>query len=486
MSASIRWKSRRKPRKSLERVERQANLFADCYDDPSLFNDAILGRSPYWGKQNEICDSVARYRDTLVASGNAVGKSYVAAGVALWWYYTRPRSLVVTTAASQTLLGTVLWKEMRRAKSRSIIPLDGEITVSPKASPQTLDLGDGWCVLGISTKTVERLSGQHAADLLVIVDEASGVDDEIWEAIDSLNYNRMLAIGNPIRADGRFFDLWQQSQREKADGTKEGDRVNAITISSLDSPHAHLDRSPVGLADGAWLAAMRRRYGEQSLWWKTHVLALFPEISEDSLIPLAWLDAAACVVRDRETRGQIVAGGARMAVDLGEGVGRDRTVILIRDDHGVLEVVAGSHLGLAEAAAEMKRLSITWKIPVTRITYDGAGIGRDLRLHLERVGLKGAKPYHGSGAVKTDFANLRSQSAWSLRRRLDPTNPDNATRPAFAIPFTDWWPTMRDDLKELKYELVNRKTKLENKEDLCARLGRSPDFGDALIQSFAY
>lgn len=103
----------------------------------------------------------------IVPTGNSVGKSYCAAGLILWWVYTRPGSLVVTTALSQTLLGTVLFKEIRRAKASSKTALPGRITDSPNVSPQTLLVdGTGWGVLGIATCGVERLSGQHNPNLL--------------------------------------------------------------------------------------------------------------------------------------------------------------------------------------------------------------------------------------------------------------------------------------------------------------------------------
>ena len=42
--------------------------------------------------------------------------------------------------------------------------------------------------------------------MLVIVDEAVGVEDEAWQAIDSLGFSKMLVTGNPIRADGKFAE----------------------------------------------------------------------------------------------------------------------------------------------------------------------------------------------------------------------------------------------------------------------------------------
>jgi hypothetical protein len=42
-----------------------------------------------------------------------------------------------------------------------------------------VEVSPRWHALGYSTTSVERASGQHAKDLLVIIEEASGVEDEI-------------------------------------------------------------------------------------------------------------------------------------------------------------------------------------------------------------------------------------------------------------------------------------------------------------------
>jgi hypothetical protein len=45
---------------------------------------------------------------------------------------------------------------------------------------------------------------------------------------------------------------------------------------------------------------------------------------------------------------------------------------------------------------------------------------------------------------------------------------------------------LKEDLQALIYDLVVQKVRLIKKEDLLIRLGRSPDRGDALIQSMAF
>jgi hypothetical protein len=45
---------------------------------------------------------------------------------------------------------------------------------------------------------------------------------------------------------------------------------------------------------------------------------------------------------------------------------------------------------------------------------------------------------------------------------------------------------LREELLLLSYDLSGKQTRLIGKEELQARLGRSPDLSDALIQSFAF
>src|SRR5262249_20326582 len=153
------------------------------------------------------------------------------------------------------------------------LPLGGRLSRGIRTSPHQLDLGDGRGALGFATNNVERASGQHARDVLVIVEEASGVPDFAWEAIDGLKYTRLIAIGNPVRHDGPFVERIRRGHRDVAEGVPDELRVHAIQIPSTESPHAHLEKSPVGLADKTWLRAMAHQHGIDSVWYRSHVLA---------------------------------------------------------------------------------------------------------------------------------------------------------------------------------------------------------------------
>src|SRR5262249_7364301 len=149
-------------------------------------------------------------------------------------------------------------------------------------------------------------------------------------------------------------------------------------------------------------------------------------------------------------------------------------------------------MGLAEAATVIAHWADKWKVPPHRISFDRVGIGRDLQHHLKRLGIHHAIGYAGSAGPRSplEFTNLRTEAAWALRRRL---NPDWRGDPAkketvvpFHIPAGAWLGLLTEELGALTYDLVGYQTRLIPKEALCARLGRSPDRADALIQSFAF
>lgn len=447
-----------------------------CWSAPGRFNTTILGRGPYWARQREIARSVAEHQSTLVPTGNAVGKTYLAAGLILEYLTLHPGSLVLATAPTQTQLEEVLWKEVERAYKGARVPLGGRLL----QSPLKIDLGGGWQALAYSTTKVERFSGHHAADLLVVVDEASGVADPIYEAIRSLGPSRELLIGNPLAPSGTFYE---RCQRAAADP---GGLANLIQISSLESPHIGLPRSPWGLADAGWLAAARNDYGEGSLWWTCHVLGLFPDSGIDSLIPSSWLDLAGAAIHVR-------SGPVRIAIDLAEGGGGDRSVVLTRDDNGILSLDSSSRWGLAETAAKAAERARQWGVEPHRVSFDAAGIGADFANRLHAAGIVGARPYRGGLAGGKGFSNLRSVAAWVMRQRLDPNRTTTTAaggvavrQAAFAIP-REHLAAMRDELQGLRYtQDAKGRVCLEAKEDMVKRLRKSPDLADTLGQSFAF
>ena len=220
-------------------------------------------------------------------------------------------------------------------------------------------MSPGWHALGYPTTSVERASGQHAKDLLVIIEEASGVEDEIWNALYSLKYSKLVAIGNPIRAEGRFVDLIRQADKDREDCIPPNKAVCAIHIPSTESPHAHLEKSPYGLADHTWLEACYRHYGSKSLWVGSHIDARIPELSADVLmskapfqarVGRAWNDRAGLPGFLRENGGlnpvrRTELGGREIRQEGGLGCADGPLRGLAPEPGRSVGVLCGEHLG---------------------------------------------------------------------------------------------------------------------------------------------
>lgn len=191
------------------------------------------------------------------------------------------------------------------------------------------------------------------------------------------------------------------------------------------------------------------------------------------LIPTAWVDAAMARWKPREKRGEMHS----MGVDVARG-GRDKTVIARR--HGVwfapLQRFDGEKTKDGPAVfAETMRLRRD-RAPVH---IDIIGVGSSpydflKQNKVQTVGVNNSSASFGvtAGEAKLQFFNLRAEIMWRVREALDPENPL-----AYALPPD---PRLKADLCAPRWEYRGGKVKVESKDEIKARIGRSPDDGDAV------
>lgn len=171
----------------------------------------------FYDKQREIIYSVRDNDETYVPAGNMLGKDFVAAFIALWFFLTRQPCRVVTTSVDHTQLEGVLWGEIRRFIQTARIPLSqtqgGPLIVNHLHLRKTYQgkiCGTSYLIGRVAAKG-EGLLGHHVADVgdgiprtLFIADEASGVDDMSYERADTWA-RRKLIIGNPYPCQNFFY-----------------------------------------------------------------------------------------------------------------------------------------------------------------------------------------------------------------------------------------------------------------------------------------
>ena len=114
-----------------------------------------------------------------------------------------------------------------------------------------------------------------------------------------------------------------------------------------------------------------------------------------------------------------------MGVDIGGGVGADRSVVVVRNRKQVLAVFASEWHGVLDDARHrlepvVVALARKWGVTPKRLVYDKAGIGRSFGSYLASHGFEGAVGYFGAGKGGKLHVNRRTANAFALKRRLDP------------------------------------------------------------------
>lgn len=457
-------------------AQQQLTIARKLIESPAAFNRYVLGRPAYWSKQLEICRALRSGISTiLVPSGNATGKSWLSAGLVLWYLATKPNGIVVTTAPTTDQLANVLWRAIFGAIDQSPAEFLGLETRMTR-QPLLIERSKTNYAIGMSTTKQEASTGHHAADLLVLVDEASGVDDERIAALNSLNPSQVILIGNPLVPSGVFYE---RVTRQELDPDP---RTALVRIRSDETPAvlANEYRSKTGLADLSFLERARRDYGEGSPWWMSHVEAKFPDTAEGQLIETAWIDACYGNEPDREVMTRAERGENIMAVDIATGRGGDSSVWLVRDDVGIIDGELSNTIR-PEQWAEIV-VKAARKYNVRTIVYDATGLGETFGVLLANAGFINSIGFQGGRGTSNKFENLRAASYWNLRRRLSP-----AVSPTkFHIPERFFF-RLRKELLATKYELTSKdKTAIVSKDDIVARIGHSPDIADTLSMTYAF
>ena len=246
-----------------------------------------------WSKQAEILRSLRDHQRTAVRSCHGSGKTAVAARAVCWFLAAHPRSRVVTTAPTWTQVKNLLWREIAIAYRQADGFIDGTL------SDARLELDSDWVALGLSTDRPERFQGHHAEHLLLVVDEASGVAEPIYESAEGFLTtpgSRVLLIGNPTRPSGSFHRAFHS---ERA-------LWNTVAIRAFDMPAFTGETvSPEvsrRLVSREWVETAKRRWGETSPLYQVRVLGAFPTETDDTVCSLGEVRTRRPVRSNRERR----------------------------------------------------------------------------------------------------------------------------------------------------------------------------------------
>ena len=441
-------------RRILERYLRDTRYFLD----PVGWQRDVLGGA-LWGKQREIARAVRDHRLVAVHSAQDVGKSYVAAVITCWWIVTHPvgDAFVITSAPTQKQVEAVLWREIRRIHSAAELPgtitgtewkIDGELVAMGR---KPADYAQG------------AFQGIHAPHVLLILDEAAGVHQDIWTQARTQMANEgsaMLVIGNPDDPASEFARVCAP-----------GSAWNVIHIDGLGSPNFTGEEIPEKIArqliSPAWEKDMARRFGEGSPIYCSKVRGAFPEEAEDALIPLTQIRAA---------QGRFETAPAK-AETLGVDVarfGNNETVIVARAGTIAWIVSRARKEDTMRTVGRIKRA--LEDLSASKVIVDDIGVGGGVvdRLKEDHVPVTA---FIGGEAARDParFANAKAEANWRLRECFE--NDEIAIYPD---------EDLLEQLSGIRYGIdSSARIRIESKEDARSRGIPSPDIADALMLAFS-
>lgn len=464
---------------------RGLDAFSRYATDPVGFVRDVLGGNP-WSRQVEIAQAVRDRPLVVVRSANAVGKDWTVARLALWWAIAR-RGLALVTGPTERQVREVVMGEIARA-FRRVRDLPGELYTS------ALRLGpeEHGGILAFTSTEASRLTGFHAPRVLALITEAQAVEDFAWEGLLSCatgEDDRVLAVGNPLSPEGRYYAAARSST------------WHSIRIPASEHPNLEEGRQVIpGGPSRAFVERIRQEYGEDSPQFRARVEAIFPEQTEDAAFLHDHRDRATELYRCGAFEGEADGRLLDVAVDVaGAGVDPDRTALCVRQGPIVREFHTWRGLDTREVATRVRHevsrlcheMSGVRTVYVDTVGPGGPGVYDRLRDELPEVrffysaGSDGYRKVREASPAAAEFkashraqdperyVNMKAQAFHRLRRLLDDGE--------IAIPNdAGLWEEL------LAHRLRSRpdgRMEVVGKDDVRARIGRSPDLADALVMT---
>jgi len=172
-----------------------------------------------------------------------------------------------------------------------------------------------------------------------------------------------------------------------------------------------------------------------------------------------------------------VDGVRSMGVDVA-GHGVDKTVFYILQGCNIDKIIEFDNTSIPQVTAKIKELMITDAINAENVCVDGAGLGAGVIDELNEASIFPVN-FLGGGKVISDdssynYKNARAQAYWQLKLAFKEHKIGNVTNTK-----------LLSDLAAIKYTIeAEKQIKIESKDEIKKRLGRSPDHADALAYAW--
>lgn len=449
--------------------EKDIELYNRMKKDPFLFIHVMRGLTPQLQKKDpfvkwkNITWQQARIVQAVknavnwgknkitIRSWHGVGKSTILSMIIIWFLFCFKDCKIPCTAPTQSQMYDVLWwelhtwiKKLPEWVQSHFIRQSDYIRISENPTMWFARAATG------KKENTEALAWLHADDMLLVVDEASWVPDEVFNsskwALTSPN-TIFIMISNPTRLSWYFY----RSHNELKD--------------SFACLHFNSEESPI--VDQAFVDEIIQENGIESDQYNIRVKGEFPndvldsdwysklfDINSIEFVPIApfrpnimWVDPA--------------------------GQGKDQTIVVARDTF-YAKILAKQQTSTDLSVAELVVANAySYGIPIENVVYDNFGVWANLWMEMSNLGRPVWVNVGHKAHNEKIFENLRAELYRRVAERLKKWGK------------LIWSKESRKDLNMIEYKRgLNGKIKIMSKDEMRKKFWKSPDVADALMMSF--
>lgn len=486
-------------------------------------------------EQQEILHAIEHNRRVSVCSGVGRGKDFLAATGSLCFLFLTPywddkgilhTSTVINTGPTGRQVKNIMMREIKARYNGSILPSlssfgfnAGRLVADGIKFDMPPDLKgnnayaniEKWYLLAFKADDDEPevWTGFHNTNIMVVATEASGLSNLLFDGMEGClqGNSKFLIVFNPNNTTGeaynsckdpqyKFFRLNSLDSLNVKLGLKlhkglitqqQYDKYKIPGQTGYDWVYEHLNKR-------SWTLKIPKKEFDvtkddfefdgqcyrPSDACRIKILGIPPETTEDTLIPLNWIDAAHQRWYDRkepEIKG-------KLGVDIA-GMGNDSTVFVERRNDYVLPIRVFPNTGSSKMHMQIAECIFADKDNYEEVYVDAIGEGAGVYSRLKDLEMDNAFSFKGSYGAKglidktevRKFLNMRAYAYWCMRDWFDPQFDSTA-----CLPPDD---ELDAQLTETKYEIHNGIIRIEDKGDITERLGESPDKADGLSMTFA-
>jgi hypothetical protein len=432
-------------------------------EDPRIFVREVFGATPDpW--QDDVLEMFPTSPRIAMKACKGPGKTCLLAWLCWNFLLTRPHPKIGATAISGDNLKDNLWAEMAHWQNKDQTGILKEYftwqaeRIFANESPQTWFMSARtWSRSANAEQQGNTLAGLHTEYIMIVLDESGGIPEAVMANAEGIGSSaiewHIVQAGNPTHLEGPLYKAC----------TSERSLWRVVEITS--DPDDPKRTSRVSMQ---WAREQIQKYGRDNPWVLVNVFGKFPPASLNSLIGPDEVNAALGRHISIDKYGH---APRLLGVDVGR-FGDDPSVIFPRWGLAAMAPLVLRNATSNDGAGHVQRKWTEWRADACFIDGTG-GYGAGWIDALQPLGRYPIDVQFAGKASDPKFYNKRAEIWWEGCQWIK----DGGCLPNV--------PEIVEELTIPTYTFKGDKLIIEDKEQIKQRLGRSPNYADALFTTFA-